>query len=82
MYSVANFAGLNVPLDAASLKTIILEEGSLNIVVEDKSKEEIIDDISEDQSERFGCEGLEELCDGLEEPEVGDLLDLVLPDCW
>ena len=79
LYSVANFAGLNVPLDAASLKTIILEEGSLNIVVEDKSKEEIIDDISEDQSERFGCEGLEELCDGLEEPEVGDLLDLVLP---
>jgi outer membrane autotransporter protein len=79
LYSVANFAGLNIPLDAASLKTIILEEGSLNIVVEDKSKEEIIEDISEDQSERFGCEGLEELCDGLEEPEVGDLLDLVLP---
>jgi hypothetical protein len=79
LYSIANFAGLNVPLDAASLKTIVLEKGSLNIVVKDKTKDEIIDDITADQAEKFGCEGLEELCDGLAEPEVVDLLDLVLP---
>ena len=80
LYTVANFAGINVPLDAASLKTVVLEEGSLNIVVKDKPKEEVLDDLEDDPEDRFGCEGNKDLCEGLEEPIITPIIDALLQD--
>ena len=79
LYTVANFAGLNVPLEAASLKTVVLEEGSLNIIVKDKPQEEIVDDFEDDPKDRFGCEGHQELCEGFDESVARPILDVVLP---
>ena len=80
LFYVANFAGLNEPLDAAALKTIVLEEGSLNIVVTDKSLEEIKDDITEVDEGLDGCEGQQELCEGLSDPVVETILEAVIPE--
>jgi autotransporter-associated beta strand protein len=80
LYTVANFAGLDIPLDAASLKTVLLEEGSLNIVVDDKPKEEVLDDLGDDPEDQFGCEGNKDLCKGLEEPIITPIVDALLPD--
>ncbi|QNI57775.1 putative outer membrane autotransporter barrel [Synechococcus sp. BIOS-U3-1] len=80
LYTVANFAGINVPLDAASLKTVLLEEGSLNIVVKDKPKQEVVSDIENGSGDRFGCDGIQDLCESFNESVTTSIVDAVLSD--
>ena len=80
LYTVASFDGLNVPLEAASLKNVVLEEGSLNIVVKDKSAEDVLDDL-DDPGDIPGCETNEDICDAFDDPIIEPIIDdIVIPD--
>ena len=65
-YRIAQFDGVDQPLADAALSDVRLEEGSLKLVVEQKSFAEIQEDLNGDDGdvdELPGCEDDDELCD-------------------
>jgi len=65
-YRIAQFDGVDQPLADASLSDVRLEEGSLKLVVVQKSFDDIQEDLNGDEGdvdELPGCDNDDELCD-------------------
>ena len=65
-YRVAQFDGVDRALADAALSDVRLEEGSLKLVVEQKSFNDVKDDLSGDEGkvdDLPGCDSADELCD-------------------
>jgi hypothetical protein len=65
-YRIAQFDGVDQPLADAALSDVRLEKGSLKLVVEQKSFDDIQEDLNGDEGdvdELPGCENDDDLCD-------------------
>ena len=91
-YRIAQFEGVDQPLSEASLTDVVLEEGSLKLLIQPKSADDLNDDLGGADA-LPGCESNDALCDVIsdvedepdqasqdEEQVANDIIEIILDE--